>query len=108
MSVKQCDFLKKGQKVRLLYDAFPYQKFGFFNGEIREVSRTVIPGDELENASDIGEAVFLVRVAIEKQSILAAGESIALQSGMSLSADLILEDRKIWEWAFDPLLGAIR
>ena len=101
-------FVKKGQKVRLLYDAFPYQKFGFFNGEIREVSKTVIPGDELANASDIGEAVFLVRVAIEKQSILAAGESIALQSGMSLSADLILEDRKIWEWAFDPLLGAIR
>ncbi len=95
-------FVKPGQSVRLLYDAFPYQKFGFYNGEITEVSKAVVQhprGDE---------AVFVVRVALEKQDIKASGEDVPLQSGMTLAADLILEDRKIWEWAFDPLLGAIR
>ena len=95
-------FVRPGQQVRLLYDAFPYQKFGFFDGEIIEVSKAVMPHPQTE------ASVFVVRVSLSKQSISASGEIVPLQSGMSLSADLILEDRKIWEWAFDPLLGAIR
>ena len=95
-------FVKPGQRVRLLYDAFPYQKFGFYDGEIIDVSKAVIQHPQAE------ESVFLVRVALERQDITASGDAVPLQSGMSLSADLILEDRKIWEWAFDPLLGAIR
>ncbi len=101
-------FVKPGQRVRLLYDAFPYQKFGFYDGEIMDVSKTVVQGEDLTATRQIKEAVFLVRVSLEKQVIKASGETVPLQSGMSLSADLILEDRKIWEWAFDPLLGAIR
>jgi len=101
-------FVKPGQRVRLLYDAFPYQKFGFHNGEIIEVSKSVVQGGDLQSAPQMNEAVFLVRVSLEEQSVTASGEDIPLQSGMSLSADLILEDRKIWEWAFDPLLGAVR
>lgn len=95
-------FVKPGQRVRLLYDAFPYQKFGFYDGQISEVSKAVVQHPQA------GEAVFVVRVSLEKQHILASGEQVPLQSGMSLAADLILEDRKIWEWVFDPILGAIR
>lgn len=101
-------FVKAGQRVRLSYDAFPYQKFGVYDGTITEVSKTVVSGADLANVNTITEAVFLVRVTIAQQSIEASGETVPLQSGMSLGADLILEDRKIWEWAFDPLLGAIR
>jgi len=95
-------FVKPGQRVRLLYDAFPYQKFGVYDGEIIDVSKTVVQHPQAE------EAVFVIRVALEQQNITAAGDNVPLQSGMTLAADLILEDRKIWEWAFDPLLGAIR
>lgn len=95
-------FVKPGQRVRLLYDAFPYQKFGFYNGEITEVSKAVVQHPQAD------EAVFVVRVSLENQDIKASGEQVPLQSGMTLAADLILEDRKIWEWMFDPLLGAVR
>ena len=101
-------FIKEGQTVRLLYDAFPYQKFGFHKGTVIEVSKSVVQKSDLTNAPGITDPVFLVRVDLDAQSVLASGETIPLQSGMSLSADLILEERKIWEWAFDPLLGAIR
>ncbi len=95
-------FVRPGQRVRMLYDAFPYQKFGFYNGRITEVSRAVVQHPQAK------EAVFVVRVSLERQTITASGEEVPLQSGMTVAADLILEDRKIWEWAFDPLLGAIR
>lgn len=101
-------FVKVGQSVRLLYDAFPYQKFGFYDGTIAEVSKTVVSGNDLDIARQLPEPVFLVTVDLDKQSIEALGQDVPLQAGMSLSADLILEDRKIWEWAFEPLLGAIR
>jgi len=101
-------FVKPGQSVRLLYDAFPYQKFGFYDGVIIEVSRSVVQQGDIPQAPNLTDPVFVVRVDLTAQSIETGGEIIPLQSGMSLSADLILEDRKIWEWAFDPLLGAIR
>ena len=33
-------FVHAGQRVRLLYDAFPYQKYGTHGGRITEVSQT--------------------------------------------------------------------
>jgi len=101
-------FVRKGQSVRLLYDAFPYQKFGFFEGQITRVSKSVVNTANVTNAPQIAEPVFLVTVVVDKQFINARGEQFPLQAGMTLSADLILEDRKIWEWAFEPLLGATK
>ena len=101
-------FVKAGQPVRLLYDAFPYQKFGFFAGRVKQVSKTVVNTVNLTNAPQLPEPVFLVTVTLDRQFINTMGERFPLQAGMALSADLILEDRKIWEWAFGSLLGAMR
>jgi membrane fusion protein len=101
-------FVKPGQSVRLLYNAFPYQKFGFFDGEIKQVSKSVINTSDFTNVPQLPEPVFLVTVTIDKQFVDTEGEQFPLQAGMTLSADLILEDRKIWEWVFEPLLGTIR
>ena len=35
---------RKGQRVRLLYDAFPYQNFGTYGGRIMQVSQTILTG----------------------------------------------------------------
>ena len=101
-------FVKEGQAVRLLYDAFPYQKFGSHSGTVSKVSRTVINTADLPLASISETSVFIVTVALQQQSVNANNELYALQSGMTLNADIILEDRKIWEWAFAPILGATK
>ena len=101
-------FMKEGQGVRLLYDAFPYQKFGFNSGQIIYVSRTIVGPQDLPVNVDVQEPVFLVRVSLDAQDVDAFGEKYPLQAGMTLSADIILEDRKIWEWVFEPLLGAMK
>ena len=101
-------FIKSGQTVRLLYDAFPYQKFGFYSGTVTEVSRTVVSSQDLAMDIPFEGSVFLVTVAVDAQNIEANGEPYPLQSGMTLAADIILEDRKIWEWVFEPLIGAMK
>ncbi len=99
-------FVDEGQTVRLLYDAFPYQKFGFHTGVVSDVSRTVISSTDLPIAPPTQEPVFLITVDLGRQDVDANNQLYALQSGMTLSADIVLEDRKIWEWVFEPLLGA--
>jgi len=101
-------FVKKGQTVRLLYDAFPYQKFGFHSGVITEVSRTVINPSDLSITSNTQEAIFIITVNLNEQAIEVNDEIYDLQSGMTLSADIILEDRKIWEWILEPILGSAK
>ena len=101
-------FVKEGQTVRLLYDAFPYQKFGFHSGTVSKVSRAVINATDLPIRSNTQEPVFIITVQLERQNVDANNEIYLLQSGMTLGADIILEDRKIWEWVFEPILGATK
>lgn len=101
-------FIEQGQPVRLLYDAFPYQKFGFYDGEIINVSRTIVQPQDLSVNTALSEPVFIVRVDLDSQNIVFRDDKYPLQSGMTLSADIILEDRKIWEWVFEPIIGAIK
>lgn len=96
--------IANGQTIRLLYDAFPYQKFGFQTGRVVHVSRSVINTTDLEIAPSILEPVFLIEVQLDTQSIKTKNGFYHLQPGMTLSADIVLEDRKIWEWILEPIL----
>lgn len=101
-------FVQEGQTVRLLYDAFPYQKFGSHSGIITNVSRTVINPTDLPITPNTRDPIFIITVTLDRQDIDANNDIYDLQSGMTLAADIILEDRKIWEWVFEPILGAAK
>ena len=101
-------FIKTGQTVRLLYEAFPYQKFGVYEGRIEEISKTVIKTSDIPTAPQLNEPVFVASVTLNQQLVNAGNEQYPLQSGMTLTADIILERRKIWEWVFEPLIGAVK
>jgi len=100
-------FIREGQDVRLMYQAFPYQKFGAGQGRVTSVSRTVlapaevaIPGLRLE------EPVFRVRVRLSGDHVAAYGRPVALQPGMLLTADVVIDRRSLLEWLLDPLYAA--
>ncbi|KGM40472.1 hypothetical protein JY96_11625 [Aquabacterium sp. NJ1] len=99
-------FIKPGQGVRISYDAFPYQRFGQHHGTVRSVSQTDVP---LPAASGDGNkdrrAVFLVKVALDKDSVSAYGREIRLHPGLTLSADIELDRRRLIRWMLDPLFA---
>ncbi|MEO0883145.1 MAG: HlyD family efflux transporter periplasmic adaptor subunit, partial [Pseudomonadota bacterium] len=92
-----------GNPVKLHYDAFPYQKFGIAEGEVIHVSATALLPEELGIASPTPEPLYRVDVSLAKQTMRAFGNETSLQSGMELSADIVLEDRKLVEWLLEPL-----
>lgn len=102
-------FVREGQEVRLLYQAFPHQKFGTGEGVVTSVSRTVLaPAEVAIPGLQVQEPVFRVRVELAKDSVAAYGENLPLQPGMLVSADVVIDRRSLLEWLLDPLYAAGR
>ncbi|WDD98976.1 HlyD family efflux transporter periplasmic adaptor subunit [Thalassomonas actiniarum] len=98
-------FINSGQKTRLRYHAFPYEKFGIYDGTISEISTSVILPDELDTPGLINQPSYRVVVDLAQQNINAYGKEISLRSGMMLDADIIIEERSLLHWLFDPVLS---
>ncbi|HEX8528051.1 HlyD family secretion protein [Allosphingosinicella sp.] len=99
--------VRPGQEVRLLFDAFPYQTYGAGTGRVTEVSRVPTEPGSLDAQLGIEEPVFRIRVAIDRMAPRAAAADRQLRPGMTLSANLVLERRRLWEVFFNPFVGAV-
>jgi membrane fusion protein len=101
-------FVEPGQSVKLLYDAFPYQNFGTASGHILSVSTATFAPQELNRPMGDEGPVYEATVVLDHQSMLAFSRDIPLQSGMELSADIILERRRLLDWILEPVAAATR
>ncbi|MCS4309574.1 membrane fusion protein [Rheinheimera pacifica] len=98
-------FIQPGQEARLRYDAFPYQRFGLYRGEVIQQSKAILLPTEVDMPVSLTEPVYQVNVQLDQQQIAAYGEQVPLQAGMLLSADIVLEQRSLLSWLFEPLLS---
>lgn len=113
-------FLRPEQTVQLRYQAFPYQKFGHYPGQVLQVSRTplqaaelaslplsasAIPDARANGASPSAEPLYRITVALDEQTVQAYGVAQPLVAGMQLEADVLLDRRRLIEWIFEPLLS---
>src|SRR4051812_9331851 len=101
-------FVHPGQEVRLFFDAFPYQKYGAGRGRVTAVSRTPIEPAALDSALGIQEPVFRIRVAIDQAVPRLPDAAARLRPGMTLTANLVLERRSLWEVLFNPFRSLVR
>ena len=99
-------FVRPGQQVRILYDAFPYQKFGTYRGSVTKVSHTILTGNETTGPITLKEPAYRVTAALERPDIDAYGLKMPLQPDMLLKADVVLEQRSLMRWLLDPVLSA--
>ena len=96
-------FIEAGQPVRLLYDAFPYQHFGTYRGEVVRVSQTILMTSDTGGPIKLNEPTYRVIASLERQEIDVNGKPVALQPDMLLKADIILERRTLVDWLLSPL-----
>jgi membrane fusion protein len=99
-------FVRPGQQVRILYDAFPYQKFGTYRGSVTKVSHTILTGNETTGPIALKEPAYRVTVGLERPDIDAYGLKMPLQPDMLLKADVVLEQRSLMRWLLDPVFSA--
>ncbi|WP_028684012.1 HlyD family secretion protein [Pseudomonas chlororaphis] len=107
---KSIGFIKPGDLVLIRYQAYPYQKFGQYQGRVRSISRTSVPFAELASMAGAvpglakdGEQLYRLQISLDKQMVTAYGQPRPLQSGMLLDADVLQDTRRLYEWVLEPL-----
>jgi len=101
---KSIGLIRKNQIVKIRYSAFPYQRYGIFNGTIDKISKVILNPDEIQFPTSVKEPVYRVTVKIANQSINSHNQKFPLQAGMSFEADIVLENLSFFDWVFEPLL----
>ena len=103
-------FVKPNEKVILRYQAYPYQKFGHAEGHVISIAQTALGSQEWTNLGNIftqtaqvNEPVYLIKVKLNNQHIRVYGTEKKLQIGMVLEADILHENKRLYEWILDPL-----
>ena len=96
-------FVKNKQEVLLRYDAYPFQRYGLFEGEIFEVNNVISTPLELQTSLLLTESTYRVRVKLASQTVNAFGQQLLLQPGMKLEADIILDTMSLLDWVMMPI-----
>ncbi|MGE0698753.1 MAG: multidrug transporter, partial [Hyphomicrobiaceae bacterium] len=98
-----------GQEVKISLQAFPFQRFGTVSGTIRSVSTTVLAPNEVTiQGLNIQEPVYRIRVTMGREAIYAYSETVPMQPGMLVSADIVFDRRSLLQWLFDPIYAVAR
>jgi membrane fusion protein len=102
-------FIKPGMQVLVRYQAYPYQKFGQYPAQVREVASTSLRPEDLAVPGAVsgtnGEPLYRIRLRLQRQSVQAYGETLPLKSGMLVDASVLLEQRRLYEWVLEPLFS---
>jgi membrane fusion protein len=102
-------FIRPGERVLLRYSAFPYQKFGAYEGTVTEVSQAALGPEELKSLvptlplSDQAKTFYRVIVTPDRQDVTVYGQPKPLQASMQVDASVLLERRPIYQWILEPL-----
>jgi membrane fusion protein len=101
-------FVRPGQPVRVRYAAYPYQKFGQYDGRVTHVARAALAPGELAPplAPPVqGEPLYRITVRLAQPHVMAYGQAQPLTAGMQLEADVLQDRRRLIEWVFEPLIA---
>ncbi len=93
---KDVGLLSSGQKVKLKFEAFPFQDYGIQHGYLRQISPDAM-GD------DGSGTVFRGIIDLEYTTILVHGEEKAFMFGMKGAAEIITDRQSILMLALNPL-----
>ena len=83
-------FIRKGQKVQVRVDAFPYNEFGDVKGTISKIGSDVLAPDQTYNFFR-----FPVTVDLKRNFLDYKGRQLNLVSGMSVTANISLRQRPV-------------
>ncbi len=89
--------IKKGTKVALKYDSYPYQRFGVEHGVIIDISRVPLQPEDIYTNFGLKFENACFRVVIK---IIERKESITVIPGMSLKVEIPTRKALIIKWIF--------
>lgn len=99
--------VEPGQRVRLTYDAFPFQRFGAQGGVIDHMSQTMLAPDDVAGPVRPPGPAYLVTVRLDTQRVMDGERAQMLRADMTLQAEIVLERRTVLDWMLGPLMEMV-
>ncbi|MFP4903826.1 HlyD family efflux transporter periplasmic adaptor subunit, partial [Paraburkholderia sp. BR14261] len=89
-------FLHEGLPVKLKFNAFPYQRYGVVDGTLEYISPTTKPQVQTK------EPVYEGRVRLARDHFSIGGATYPLRYGMTATAEIVVRERRLIDFALDP------
>jgi len=101
-------FVAVGQKVRLKLVAYPFQKYGMLEGEVRQLAADAQdpqarPANELRPGVPTTGQGYRARIALQSQTLAGPAESLPLVAGMQVIAEIHQGERTVLEYLLSPI-----
>jgi HlyD family secretion protein len=97
-------YVKPGDTTHIKLDAFPFQKHGMVEGNIRTISEDSF---RRENNNGGVDGYYLGRLQLTKTQLNNLPEKARLLPGMTLSAEIVVGKRTVMSYLLWPLLKAL-
>jgi HlyD family secretion protein len=99
---KDIGFVKAGQAAKVRVDAFPFTRYGELESKVSQVAADALPPDEKMDFYR-----FPVKLQLEKPYLESRGTRIPLQSGMAVTANLKLREKRVISLVSDMLVEQV-
>ncbi|MBW4592084.1 MAG: HlyD family efflux transporter periplasmic adaptor subunit [Brasilonema angustatum HA4187-MV1] len=87
---KDIGFVRKGMKVNIRIDSFPFSEFGDIKGELVWIGSDALPPEQVRPYES-----FPAKIRLDKQFLRINNQELPLQSGMSISANIKVRNRTV-------------
>ncbi len=87
---KDIGFVKTGQKARVRIDAFPFTQYGELEGDVAQIGADALPPDRKASFYR-----YPVKLTLNKPYLEHRGVKVPLRSGMAITANLKLRDKRL-------------
>jgi HlyD family secretion protein len=98
-------FVQPGQAARVKLAAYPFHKYGTLDGRVVHVAADATDPPERAPGAASG---YRARIALASQALRGAEGTLELVSGMLVSAELRLGERRVVEYLLAPVQKAWR
>ena len=99
MPNKDIGFVKQGQKAKIRIDAFPFTRYGELDGSVTYFGADALPPDKNANFYR-----FPIKLKLAKSYLDSDGFKIPLKSGMAITTNLKLRDKRVISLISDMLV----
>ncbi len=105
MATTESGSLAKGMKVKLKFDAYPFQDYGIVTGKLTSISPTskIMETEQGQGANEMASSyIYNLEIKLDRDCLPTANKCIALRPGDTATAEVILRQRRIIDFIFDP------
>ena len=99
ISNQDIGYVKKGQSAKVRVDAFPFTRYGEIDAQVSQISADALPPDSTFNSYR-----FPLKLRLDQSVLVSDGIKIPLKSGMSVTSNLKLRDKRVISLVSDLLV----